>query len=203
MRRYAARMYVHKSGDDNTVIGKLFALMIAAFALTACGTQTPFVASQSAANIERSYDIESFTFTALPDLTVSEAEGYYPFADVVWRGESKGARIPQIGAMFETAAARNSSVLAGDVPVAVQVRLVRFHGVTDRTRYSVGGNYNIVFDMTVTDARTGTLLEPTRRIVGNLDAPGGSRAVSLERSGQTQTVRVTSFLTSLLRAELS
>lgn len=185
------------------MIGKILALMIGAAALTACSAQTPFAASEASARVERSYSIDSFSFTADEDLKVSEAEGYYPIADIVWRGDPQGARIPQISTMFETAIDRNKGVLQGDTPVAVQVRLLRFHGVTDRTRYSVGGNYNIVFDLTVTDARTGTLLEPTRRVVGNLDAPGGSRAVALERDGLTQKVRVTSYLTSLLRAELS
>lgn len=184
------------------MIGKLLALMIGALALTACGAQSPLGGSRGA-QVERSYDIASFTFAAPADLTVSEAEGFYPFADVVWRGDPPGDRVAQIGAMFEAGAAGNEGVLAGDVPVDVRLTLIRFHGVTDRTRYSVGGVYNIVFDLTVTDARTGALLEPTRRVSSDLDAPGGARASRLERDGLTQKVRVTNHLTSLLRAELS
>lgn len=196
-------MKVLKFGDENIVIEKLFALMIGAFALTACATPSPFGGSQAATQVQRSYSIASFTFAASPDLTVSEAESFYPFADVVWRGDPPGDRVAQIGAMFQTAAARNEGVLQGDIPVAVRVQLVRFHGVTDRTRYTVGGVYNIVFDLTVIDARTGAILEPTRRVSSDLDAPGGTRAPQLERDGLTQKVRVTSHLTSLLRAELS
>lgn len=184
------------------MIKRLFVLVISVFALTACAAQNPFSASQ-AAQVERSYAINAFEFVAPDDLTVSEAEGYYPFADVVWRGDTPGPRVPQIEAMFETAVERNVPVLAGDTPVAIRIDLVRFHGVTDRTRYSVGGVYNIVFDLTVTDARSGTLLEPKRRISGNLKAPGGSQAAALERDGFTQKVSVTGYLTSLLRAELS
>lgn len=152
--------------------------------------------------MNRSYDLRGLNFAAQSDLTVSEQESFYPTADIVWRGDPKGPRIAQIGQMFETAAARNRPVLNGNVPIVVDVTLVRFHGVTNRTRYTVGGNYNVVFDMTVRDANTGAVIEPTRRVAGDLDAPGGETAVRLEESGQTQKVRVTDFLTSLLRAQL-
>jgi hypothetical protein len=56
--------------------------------------------------------------------------------------------------------------------------------------------------MTVRNAVTGAVIEPTRRVVGNLEAPGGERATQLESQGQTQKVRVTDFLASLLRAQL-
>lgn len=150
----------------------------------------------------RSYDLRVFRFQALPDLTISESESLYPTADIVWRGDPSGPRITQIGDMFEEAADRSRGVLSGRTPVDVEVTLVRFHGVTNRTRYSVGGVYNVVFDLTVRDASTGAVIEPPRRIVGNLDAPGGEEAVRLEERGQTERVRVTDFLTSLLRAQL-
>lgn len=152
--------------------------------------------------VTRSYDLQQFSFAAQADLAVSESESYYPAVDIVWRGDPTGPRIAQIGQMFEEAAARNRPALSGDVPVVVEITLVRFHGVTNRTRYSVGGVYNVAFDMTVRDANTGAILEPTRRVIGNLDAPGGERAVQLEESGQTEKVRVTNFLTGLLRAQL-
>ncbi len=180
-----------------------FMAMVAMAGLAACSGGAAFVPSQAAPDIQRSYALAQFTFAAKPDITVSESEDYYPFADVVWRGDPRGPRVPQVAAMFQTAAERAKRALTGEVPVAVNVTLVRFHGVTDRTRYSVGGNYNIIFDMTVRDARTGTVLEPARRIAVNLDAPGGSEAVALEQSGQTQKVRVTDFLTSVLQDELS
>lgn len=150
----------------------------------------------------RSYDLRRLRFGALPDLVVSEEESFYPIADVVWRGDPVGPRIAQIGAMFEEAAARNQSILNGTVPVDVDITLVRFHGVTNRTRATVGGVYNIIFDLTVRDARTGAVIEPARRVVGNLDAPGGGRAAAQDTAGQTQKVRVTDFLTGLLRQEL-
>lgn len=182
---------------------KLFIMIVALVGLAACSGGNEFVSSRGAPEIERSYNLAGFAFAAQADLSVSENEGYYPIADIVWRGDPRGARVPQIAAMFDTAAKRSKAGLTGEIPVAVKVTLVRFHGVTDRTRYSVGGNYNIIFDLTVTDARTGTIVEPTRRITANLQAPGGTRAVQLEQSGQTQKVRVVNFLTSVLQKELS
>ncbi len=158
--------------------------------------------SQSRPDVARSYALRAFNFAAQPGLRVSESETFYPRADVVWRGDPIGPRIPQIEAMFQDAAARNRGVVDGAVPVAVDVTLVRFHGVTNRTRYTVGGVYNVAFDLTIRHAVTGDVIEPTRRVVGNLDAPGGEQAVRLEDAGQTQKVRVTNFLTSLLRAQL-
>ncbi len=152
--------------------------------------------------MERSYRLREFSFAAQPGLNIAESESYYPFADVVWRGDPIGPRIPQIAAMFEEAATRNRAVLDGDFAVDVDVTLIRFHGVTNRTRYTVGGVYNVIFDLTVRSATSGEVIEPTRRVSGNLDAPGGERAFRLDEAGQTQKVRVTDFLTSLLRAQL-
>ncbi|EBA11320.1 lipoprotein, putative [Roseobacter sp. CCS2] len=152
--------------------------------------------------MDRSYALRGFRFDAQAGLRIAESESFYPAADVVWRGDPIGPRIPQIAVMFEEAATRNRAILNGSFPVDVDVTLVRFHGVTNRTRFTVGGVYNVVFDMTVRRAGTDEVIEPTRRVAGNLDAPGGERAARLDAAGQTQKVRVTDFLTSLLRAQL-
>jgi hypothetical protein len=180
---------------------RTFVASLAFFGLVGCGRAFD-MKSGARLQMERSYALRRFNFNALSGLTVSEDESFYPTADIVWRGDPLGPRIPQIGAMFEKAAERNRVTLDGAVPVIVDVTLVRFHGVTNRTRYTVGGVYNVVFDMTVRNADTGDVIEPTRRVMGNLDAPGGERATQQDNAGQTQKVRVTDFLTSLLRAQL-
>lgn len=179
-----------------------FLISASLMSLAACGVPLGGGQGDPRPIMARSYALRGFRFAAAPDLVVSEEESFYPTADVVWRGDPRGPRVEQIGEMFNVAAERNRSVLTGSQPVSVDVTLVRFHGVTNRTRFTVGGVYNVIFDMTVRDARTGAVIEPTRRVVGNLDAPGGSRAVQLDESGQTQKVRVTAFLTGLLRAQL-
>ena len=186
----------------------------AALALSACGGPSDMVmrnapldlgpaAEIGAPQAMRSYEVVDLTFRASDSLSVSERNGYYPMADIVWRGDPIGDRKAQLAAIFETALDRAGPAIAGTRPVVVEIDLVRFHGVTERVRYSVGGNYNMVFDMTVRDAATKEILEPARRVTGNLAAPGGTAAIMAEQAGQTEKVRVTDFLTVLLRDELS
>lgn len=153
--------------------------------------------------VARDYAVEEVTFNASSKLRVSESNSYYPNADVVWRGDPIGNRVEQVAAMFRAAADRNIPELNGNVPVVVDFELVRFHGVTERTRFSVGGVYNIEFMMSVRNAITGDVIEALRRIEADLSAPGGIAALMLEQKGQTEKVRVTDFLTQVLRDELS
>lgn len=184
------------------MINRVLVLLVVLLGMAGCGLQSGGYVSSQKASVTRSYSLQDITFSAPEDIRISESNNFYPVTDVVWRGDPKGPRIPQIEAMFRTAAERNKPVLLGDVPVIVDIELVRFHGVTDRTRYAMGGVYNIIFIMTVRDARTGEVIEPARRVLANLDAPGGREAVALETSGQTQKVRVTNFLSAVLRSEL-
>jgi hypothetical protein len=170
-------------------------------ALAGCGVPIG-QSSQPRLDVSRDYSLQGFAFAAQNGLIVSERENYYPNGDIVWRGDPRGPRIAQIAAMFTEAANRSKQAINGGQPVNVAVTLVRFHGVTNRTRYSIGGIYNVIFDITILDSGSGAVIEPTRRVVGNLDAPGGERAVQLEETGQTQKVRVTDFLTRLLSAQL-
>ncbi|MBQ2263422.1 MAG: hypothetical protein II336_18930 [Loktanella sp.] len=169
-------------------------------ALSACSSTGGL--SERRVDGTRSYELQGITFAAPPDLVVSEANSIYPAADVVWRGDPMGDRITQIGNLFQEAARRNVGTFGGTRPIIADIVLVRFHGVTERTNYSFGGTHHIIFLMTVRDARTGDVLEPQRRIVAKLAAPGGNEAVRLEAIGQTQRVRVIDFLAGVLRSEL-
>ena len=159
--------------------------------------EVPALGAQTIA-IARDYVVEDVTFTASNELRVSEGNSYYPNADVVWRGDPVGNRIDQIAAIFETATKRNDTKLDGNIPVIVDYELVRFHGVTERTRFSVGGVYNIEFMLSVRNALTGEIIEAPRRIEADLSAPGGIAALMLEQRGQTEKVRVTDFLTQVV-----
>ena len=153
--------------------------------------------------VARDYHIHGLNFIASTDLNVSEGNGYYPMTDVVWRGDPVGDRLEQIGAIFHEATSRNEARLDGVKGVQIDIELVRFHGVTERTRFSFGGIYNIVFDLTLRDDKTGEVIEQTRRVQANLAAPGGIAALMLEQRGQTEKVRVTDFLTQVIRDELT
>lgn len=165
--------------------------------------ETPGFSGADSRVIARNYAVQDMTFTTQTQLRVSESNSYYPNAEVVWRGDPIGNRIEQIAAMFRTAMDRNVANMDGLVPVVVDYQLVRFHGVTERTRFSIGGVYNIEFDITVRNAQTGEIVEPARRVEANLSAPGGIAALMQEQRGQTEKVRVTDFLTQVFADELS
>lgn len=136
-------------------------------------------------------------------LTVSEKNSYFPRGDIVWRGDTFGDRHEQVKAILETSAKNVASELNGARGVNLSIRVTRFHGLSEKARYSTGGVHNMNFIVTVTDAKTGALLRASREVITNLDAFGGSAAVAADQRGETQKVRVTGFLTNAIRAELT
>jgi hypothetical protein len=151
----------------------------------------------------RDYRLEDVRFAAPADLTVSEANSFYPLADIVWRGDPLGDRKAQIADIFETAITRGADGLDGETPIVVDIELARFHSLTERTRYTIGGTHSIKFDLTIRDAETGAVLEPTRRIDADLPALGGQAAVRAEQRGETQKVRILAHLSALFRETLT
>ena len=95
-----------------------------------------------------------------------ESTSFYPmFTDIVWRGDPIGDRHAQVAAIFEEAGGprrrRRRRRARGD---RRRVTLERFHGVTERTRFTVGGFYTIRFWLTYRDAATGAPIgEPSAR----------------------------------------
>ena len=192
---------------------KALALGLMAATLTACSgadivsrnapLSSPAVSAAPAPQITRDYRLHSIRFVVPDDMTVSEANSYYPVADIVWRGDPLGNRARQISDIFQTSIRAAGQGLTGNIPVTVEVELVRFHSLTERARYSVGGVHSIKFDLTVRNAVTGEVLEPTRRIHGDLAALGGYAAIAADQQGQGQKVRIITHLTSLFFAELT
>lgn len=148
----------------------------------------------------RSYDVQDVRIRIPNDLVVSEANGFYPLADIVWRGEPLGDRREQVANILRDAFIEGTEELTGDTPVVVTLTLRRFHSVTERTRYTVGGTHSIKFDLAVTDAETGVLLEGPRFIDADFAALGGQAAIQADQNGQGQKVRIHRHL-SLLAAE--
>ncbi len=192
---------------------KLVALGAVAAVLTACSgadvvsrnapLETPRIDAAAQAEVLRDYSLHSIRFAVPADMTVSEANSYYPIADIVWRGDPLGNRPEQIAAIFETSIRSAGEGLTGSRPVTVDVQLARFHSLTERTRFSVGGVHSIKFDLTIRDAETGQILEQTRRINADLPALGGTAAVAADFQGQGQKERITTHLTSLIFQELT
>ncbi|WP_322888863.1 MULTISPECIES: DUF6778 family protein [unclassified Yoonia] len=183
---------------------RIFGLVVLLGALAACAPGAMVIQGDPRPDLVRDYKLVGLNFATLPDLQVSEANSYYPQADIVWRGDPAGDRLAQIEALFTEAARRNmaTDMKNADRRVVLDVTLVRFHGLSNRTQFSTGGVYNVIFDLAVRDAQTGAVIEPTRRVVANLDAWGGNANAQLEAQGITQKMRVTDFLTSVLADQL-
>lgn len=183
---------------------RVFGLVVLLGALTACAPGVMGTEGDPRPDVTRDYRLAGLNFATLPGLQVSEANSYYPQADIVWRGDPSGDRVAQIEALFVEAARRNmtTDVKDSNRAVAMDVTLVRFHGLTNRTQFSTGGVYNIIFDLAIRDAGTGEVIEPARRVVANLDAWGGNTNAQLEAQGITQKMRVTDFLTTVLAEQL-
>jgi hypothetical protein len=135
-------------------------------------------------------------------LRVSEADTWYPLADVVWRGEARGNRLVQVQAIFEEAAARGTADLTSGVAVVAEVEVVRFHCLTEKTRNTIGGTHAMEFKMTIRDAETGAVLDGPRLVNADVKAAGGSKAISEDYAGRTQRVVVIERLAQVLQDEL-
>ncbi len=149
------------------------------------------------------YDVEDITVIVPRDLVVSEANSYRPKADIVWRGEPLGDRYVQVEAILTEAMAAGTAMMTTGPKVDVEITLARFHCVTERTRYSIGGMHAMQFDLTVTDAETGVVLDGPRRVVADVKASGGAKAIAEDAAGLTQRVVVANRLAEAIRYELS
>ena len=147
--------------------------------------------------------VENVTVRVPRSLSVSEANRYLPKADIVWRGDVIGDRHAQVAAIFDTAMRRGTEALDGSVPVAIDVKVLRFHALTEKARYTVGGVHNINFELTIRNADTGALLTEPRLVRADLDGFGGKQALQAEARGLTQKVRITAHLAEVIRQELS
>jgi hypothetical protein len=188
------------------------AFVALAFGLTACGAvdmvsrnqplDVPTLANPSVTE-PMSFNVQDVRIVIPGNLQASERNGYYPITDIVWRGDPLGNRQAQVAALFQTAAdAVQPGLTGGNTPAIATITLIRFHGLTERARYSVGGVYNMRFTLSFTDPVTGADLVPPEFIEANLAGPGGLAAVALEQNGQTEKVRVINFLTQVLGIEL-
>lgn len=175
----------------------------ATLAAVAMNGTAPALATGGAVVLAPAYTVTGVTITVPSSLKVSEANTFYPMADIVWRGEPRGNRHQQVHAIFTEAAATATSGMASGPAVVVDLAVTRFHSVTEKTRYTVGGTHSLHFDLTVRDAATGLVIDGPRPVVADIKAAGGAQAVAEEQAGRTQRVVILERLTQVLRRELS
>ncbi|GAB1362850.1 hypothetical protein MASR1M32_20860 [Rhodobacter sp.] len=135
-------------------------------------------------------------------LRVSEADTYYPMADVVWRGEPRDNRLVQVSRIFNEAAARGTAGLKSGLAVIAEVEVTRFHCLTEKTRNSIGGMHSLQFKLTIREAATGRVLDGPRLVNADVKASGGTKAIAEDYAGRTQRVVVVERLAQVLQDEL-
>lgn len=194
------------------------AALIAALALTtACAPIEP--ATRSASEVTALDEIVidgSAPVAVLPDyavkqvrvsvpraLSVSEANLYYPIADIVWRGDPRGDRYAQVSAIVTEAAGRATEGMTDGRPVLVDIEIKHFHALTEKTRYSFGGTYGLKFVLTVRDAQSGDLIDGPRIVSHGFPASGGQKAIEEEAMGLTEKVVITKNLEEMIHTALN
>ncbi len=149
------------------------------------------------------YSVREVRVTVPRSLVVSEANMFYPIADIVWRGEANGDRYDQVQRIFTEALGFGTHGMANGPEVVVEAQVRRFHSLTEKTRYTTGGVHSIRFDLTVRDAATGAVIEGPRLVIADIKASGGRRAIEEDQVGRTQRVVIIENLSQVIRRELS
>lgn len=177
--------------------------------LSACADNSPVSRNEPLATqlVEpaqvASFTVEDVRISVPRTLVVSEANGYFPNADIVWHGDAYGARHQQIEAIFEEAMTRGVKALHGNRSIYVDVEVKRFHSLTQRARYTTGGVHSIKFTMALRDVQTGALVSQPRLIKADLKAFGGTKAIANDHRGLTQKVRIMDHLAVLIQREVT
>jgi hypothetical protein len=184
-------------------------ILAAALGLSACGV--PFDVSRDAPfdNISpaieaptQDWSISDYEISVPRTLEVSEANSIKPRADIVWREDPLGDRYEQVETLIDEAL---SGVLVpredAATPVVVSIELTRFHALTERARYTTGGQHEIEFIVTVRHAETGAILSGPRPVDITFRAHGGQAAIEAEAAGVTQRSRILSRIQDWARTE--
>lgn len=190
------------SGNDPATRGSMPSqTALAAANSTSAGS--PALKAPAAVYLTAQYDVEAVRVIVPKSLTVSEANTYKPRADIVWRGEGFGDRHAQVEAIFEDAMALGTSALTNGQQVNLDIEVVRFHALTEKTRYSFGGMHEMTFLLTVSDAATGAIIDGPRAVIADVKASGGAAAIAEEQAGRTQRVVTVDRLAQVIRQELA
>ena len=149
------------------------------------------------------YDVTAVNISVPGTLRVSEANVFYPIADIVWRGEPRGDRYAQVKAIFEDGFRAGTAAMTKGPEVVVDVAVLRFHILTEKAKIFTGGVFGMRFSMTVRDARTGTVIDGPRIVSADMPGTGGRKALEEEARGLTQRVKIVAHLAEVAKRELS
>lgn len=150
------------------------------------------------------YHVASVRVRVPRELKVSEANRFYPGGDIVWREDPPGDRHEQVRRIVETGIVEGVQGL-GDAgrSAVLDIEVTRFHALTEKARYTVGGVHAIQFIMQMRDAGTGAPLSEPKFVKADFKALGGQEAIRAEARGLTQKARITRHLAQVIRTEMT
>jgi len=207
------REYVEDRAADGDA--PTFFEVLTGLALSGCATAPLETASRNApspmkpkaaaqATAPEAFHVSSVRVSVPRELRVSEANRFYPGGDIVWREDPPGDRHEQVRKIVETAMVEGVSGLdQSGTPVMLDIKVTRFHALTEKARYTVGGVHALQFEILLRDAQTGAPLGEPRFVKADFKALGGRAAVNAENAGLTQKVRITRHLANVIRQQLT
>lgn len=188
----------------------LMAALMMGLSVSACSsvdtaaTRAAPLEAETLAPVGLSLDVQAVRVTVPRSLKVSEANRYYPGSDIVWREDGPGDRHVQVQAIFQNAIEQGVSNLpVGGVPVVLDIEVTRFHALTEKARYSVGGVHALQFNMVLRNPETGETYGEPQFVKADFRALGGQQAIKAESQGVTQKVRITEQLAKVIQVQLS
>lgn len=151
-----------------------------------------------------SLDVRQVRVVVPDTLVVSEANLFYPGGDIVWREDPPGDRHAQVQRIFAQAMRRGVAAMPkGTVPVILDVQVTRFHALSEKARYTVGGVHALQFYYVLRNPETGEAYGAPKFVKADFKALGGQAAIEAERQGITQKKRITEHLAQVIQDELS
>ena len=196
----------------HTKLFRSFLALGAALGLSACASvdtasrnapiDAPLSGIEAAAPLSSPVKVVAVTVNVPETLKVSEANRYYPSGDIVWREDPIGDRHAQVAAIVQGAMEQGVAGFEGSQEVFLEVSVSRFHALTEKARYTVGGVHAIQFTYRLVDATSGAPLTEPKFVKADFDALGGNAAVAAEARGVTQKYRITHHLAKVIQDEL-
>ncbi len=188
---------------------KTFVILLLGLTLSACSALD--TASRSASPdtdvvspAALGVDVQEIRVVVPDTLTVSEANMYYPGGDIVWRGDPAGDRHAQVKAIVKTAMEQGISTMPrGTLPVVMDIQVTRFHALSEKARYTVGGVHALQFAIILRHPETGEILAGPRQVRADFRGLGGAEAIAAERVGITQKSRIIEHLAGVIQEELT
>lgn len=188
---------------------RMIAAMMLGLAVSACGTvetatrNAPLDAPDLAPS-PVSFNVQSVRVSVPEALKVSEANRYYPGGDIVWREDPVGDRHAQVKAIVHAGITKGVSAMdPGTVPAIMDIEVTRFHALTEKARYTIGGVHAIQFKMQLRNPETGEAYGEPHFVKADFKAFGGAKAIESEREGITQKHRITNHLAKVIESELT